>query len=91
MNKTADKKLGNWNPWCNSNCLAAILMIEDDVKKRAEGVKKVMRSVDNFIDSYDSDGGCDEGAYIWKNAGGNLIMLLELLYIASKGRINVYG
>lgn len=80
----------NWNPWCNSNCLAAVLLMEKDAEKRILGVQRAMESLDRFIGGYPSDGGCDEGPGYWCQAGGSLFDCLELLYGAAGGRINVY-
>lgn len=84
-------RLNNWNPWCNSNCLTSFLLVEDNPERRAEAVKKVMRSLDCFIDPYPRDGGCDEGPSYWNVAGGALFDCLELLYSASEGKINLYN
>jgi hypothetical protein len=87
----APNRVNNWNPWCNSNCLAAFLLIEEDSSRRLAGVEKALRSLDRFIDPYPADGGCDEGTSYWSRAGGSLFDCLELLYGASDGQINVYG
>jgi hypothetical protein len=50
-----------------------------------------MQALDNFIDPYPSDGGCDEGPSYWGRAGASLFDCLELLYSASNGEIDVYG
>jgi len=86
----AGRSVNNWNPWCNSNCLTAALLLEEDATRRIEAVAKSMRSLDCFIDSYPADGGCDEGTSYWNRAGGSLFDCLELLYGASGGQINVY-
>ena len=64
--------VNNWNPWCNSNCLLTVLLIEEDPVKRAKSVEKAIRSLEIFLNSYSEDGGCDEGASYWSRAGGSL-------------------
>ncbi|MBN2131629.1 MAG: hypothetical protein JW741_19175, partial [Sedimentisphaerales bacterium] len=54
-------RVNNWNPWCNSNWLAAALLVEPNEPRRAAAVAKIVRSLDHFLDAYDDDGGCDEG------------------------------
>lgn len=83
-------RVNNWNPWCNSNWLAAALLVESDEAKRAAAVAKIVRSLDHFLDAYDDDGGCDEGPGYWSRAGGSLFDCLELLHSASNGAIDVY-
>lgn len=80
----------NWNPWINSNVLAAGLLMEQDEDRREELVHKVLRSVDNFLVPYPEDGSCDEGPSYWGRAGASLFDNLELLYGATKGKFDVY-
>ena len=72
-------RINNWNPWVNSNWIVANLLMEKDPARRVASVWKSMRSVDKFIDSYKSDGGCDEGPSYWGRAGGSLFDYLEML------------
>jgi hypothetical protein len=90
MGLATDRKVNNWNPWCNSNCLIAFLLIEDNPERRIQAVAKALRSLDRFIDVYHDDGGCDEGTMYWGRAGGSLFDCLELLYSGTDGKINVY-
>ena len=85
------RRVNNWNPWICSNWLTCILAIEDDVETRAEDVFRVLRTVDNFIDTYPRDGGCDEGPNYWGRAGASLFENLELLYTATDGAVDVFG
>lgn len=91
MGFNQDEMLNNWTPWCNSNCLAAFLLLENDPQRREAAVAKTMRSLDNYIDQLHLDGGCDEGPKYWTYAGGTLFDCLELLYGASGGKIDVYN
>ncbi|MDN5202125.1 heparinase II/III family protein [Fulvivirgaceae bacterium BMA10] len=82
--------VNNWNPWCNYNVLTCIMLIEDDRDKQLAGIRKVMKSVDQFINYYPDDGGCEEGPGYWGHAGGKLFDVLELLYKISGGNITLY-
>ena len=46
--------INNWNPWCNSNWLTAVLLLEDNEEKRLGAVAKIFRSLDQFTGSYRS-------------------------------------
>lgn len=87
----SNRKVNNWNPWCNANCLTAFLLIEEDPNRRTAAVAKALRSLDQFLTVYHSDGGCDEGTSYWSRAGGSLFDCLELLFTATDGTLNVYG
>jgi len=80
----------NWNPWINSNVLAAALLMEQDEGRRRELVEKVLRSLDRFFVPYPPDGSCDEGPSYWGRAGASLFDNLELLYSVTQGKFNVY-
>ena len=82
--------VNNWNPWICSNWITSALLIEKDEKRRRRLVAKAMRALDNFIDNYPQDGGCDEGPSYWGRAGAALYDCLELLLSATDGRIDVY-
>lgn len=85
------RRVNNWNPWICSNWLACTLLLETDEARRQESVFKILRTVDNFIDPYPRDGGCDEGPSYWGRAGASLFDNLELLYSATNGAIDVYS
>ncbi|MDF2962207.1 MAG: heparinase, partial [Paenibacillus sp.] len=84
------KKVNNWNPWIHSNCLAAFLLLEDNPAVRNRAVAKAAHSLDTFMDVYHPDGCCDEGPGYWGRAGASLFDCLELLYLASDGKIDFY-
>jgi hypothetical protein len=84
------RRVNNWNPWTNHNMLTAILILEEDQQKKQEGVEKVIRSLDVFINGYPADGGCDEGPSYWGRAGASLFQNLDLLKMATDGKFDVY-
>jgi heparinase II/III-like protein len=90
MGFTSNHRPNNWNPWINSNVLAATLLLEPDEARRLELVRKVLRSVDRFFVPHPSDGSCDEGPSYWGRAGASLFENLELLHNATQGRFDVY-
>lgn len=84
------RSVNNWNPWTNHNMLTAILILEDDQARKISGVEKVVRSLDQFINVYPDDGGCDEGPSYWGRAGASLYQCLDLLGRATGGKFDVY-
>ncbi|MCK4346137.1 MAG: heparinase II/III family protein [Bacteroidales bacterium] len=83
-------KVNNWNPWVCSNWLTAVLILEQDPERRIQSVKKILRCLDQFLNHYPKDGGCDEGPNYWGRAAASLYDCLELLNWASKGEIDIY-
>jgi hypothetical protein len=82
--------VNNWNPWICSNWLTSVLLLEKDQERKARSVHKIMQCLDNFLNSYPQDGGCDEGPGYWDRAGGSLFDCLELLHGASQGQIDLF-
>lgn len=85
------KRVNNWTPWICSNWLATELLLEKDPGMRARAVRKIIECLDRFLQTYEDDGGCDEGPGYWSRAGGSLFDCLELLHAATRGRIDVYA
>ncbi len=84
------RDVNNWNPWTNHNMLTSILILEDDQDKKIAGVEKVVKSLDQFVNVYPNDGGCDEGPSYWGRAGASLYQNLDLLKRATNGKFDVF-
>ena len=91
MGMSGERGLNNWTPWIDSNWLSMVLVLERDPGRRQKAVYKIMRSLDQFLNGYPEDGGCDEGPGYWGHAGASLFECLELLQGATGGAINLYG
>jgi hypothetical protein len=84
-------RVNNWNPWIISNWVTSVLLMERDPERRVAGLHKTMRALDNFIDPYPKDGGCDEGPGYWGRAGASMFECLESYYGATNQKVDVYG
>jgi len=81
-------RLNNWTPWIDSNWLAANLLIEPDVERRKAAVAKICRSVDQYLEDYRSDAGCEEGPGYWNVSPGSYFDCCALLTSATGGAGN---
>jgi hypothetical protein len=88
--RTSESRVNNWNPWITSNWITTILLMEKDPERRVAALHKSMHVLDQFIDPYPKDGGCDEGPGYWGRAGASMFECLESLHSATHGGINVY-
>ncbi len=79
----------NWNTWICSNWLACVLLTEQSQERRTDAVGKILWSLDNFLNPYPADGGCDEGPSYWTAAGESLLETIELLNLATHDRFTV--
>lgn len=82
--------VNNWNVWCNYNVLMSALLVEQDSVARQRIVQKTMASVDQFINYYKNDGGCEEGPSYWDHAPGKLMEYLEALRNATGGKVDMF-
>lgn len=89
-NATPTTMVNNWNPWCNFNVLTCFLLLENDQQKLASAVYRSMVSVDQFINYNHNDGACEEGPSYWGHAAGKMYDYLQLLNIATAGKVSVF-
>ena len=83
--------VNNWDPWIWSNWLTSALLVEPDAERRRAAVGKILRCLDNFMNGYADDGGCDEGPGYWGRAAASLFDCLELLHAATAGQCNGFA
>ena len=77
------RRPNNWNPWICSNWLNTVLLLEKDHQKRIEAVSKILSVLDQFLNPYPQDGGCDEGPGYWGAAGASLYDNIAMLNLAT--------
>ena len=71
----------NWSPWCTQNVLLAVFSaLELSEKEKGKAIRTAIATLDQYIDSYPDDGGCDEGASYYHAAA---LALWGSLYIIS--------
>jgi len=90
FNSTPNTVVNNWNTWCNFNALSCFLLLENDPHKLAEAVHRTMISIDKFINYMKEDGACEEGTSYWSHAAGKLYEYLQLLNLATAGKISLF-
>jgi hypothetical protein len=73
------RRPNNWNPWICSNWLNAVLLLEKDDNKRTDAVYKLLKVLDEFLNPYPDDGGCDEGPGYWGAAAASLYDNIAML------------
>ncbi|HET9280025.1 MAG TPA: heparinase II/III family protein [Flavitalea sp.] len=84
MTKNANgRPPNNWNPWICSNWLNTALLLEKDEEKRTAMVAKLLWVLDEFLNPYPQDGGCDEGPGYWGAAAASLYDNISMLNLAS--------
>jgi hypothetical protein len=83
--------LNNWTPWCNSNVLQCVMLLEDDKEQLSKDVYRSMQSVDKYINYVSKDGACEEGPSYWEHAAGKLYDYLLLLQWITNDKISLFN
>ena len=84
MSTTASgRRPNNWNPWICSCWLNTVLLLEKDKQKRTDAVAKILTVLDQYLNPYPQDGGCDEGPIYWGVAGASLFDNMAILNMAT--------
>ncbi len=84
------EQLNNWNPWINSNVLLTLLLTEKSTHEIYYILHKIAQSLDEYINDYPEDGGCDEGPGYWGRAGASLFECLEILHEYTNGAVDIF-
>jgi hypothetical protein len=86
-----ERRPNNWNPWISSNLLSSILLLEKNKDRRAKFVYQVFDVLDNYLDPYPADGGCDEGPGYWGRAAASTFDCLDLVKMATNDKFNLFN
>lgn len=73
----------NWNPWICSNWINFVLLLEKDEQRRTSMISRSLAILDEFINWYPQDGGCDEGPSYWGGAASRLYYCIAFLNMAT--------
>jgi len=85
-----ERRPNNWNPWISSNLLSSVLLLERNKDRRAKFVYQVFDILDNYLDPYPADGGCDEGPGYWGKAAASTFDCLDLVKMATNSKFNLF-
>lgn len=83
--------VNNWNPWIISNILTVFLVARLRPSQLRTGLKRMFADIQRYYNAIPADGGCDEGTTYWTKAGGKLLSFCDQLYVASGGKLDLFG
>ncbi len=69
----------NWTVWCTQNMLITTHMLDFPTDTKLDVSKKALFSLQAFMNDYDEDGCCDEGAQYFRVAGLCLFNAINIL------------
>ncbi|MCE5185605.1 MAG: heparinase II/III-family protein [Planctomycetaceae bacterium] len=81
----------NWNPVCHAGVVGAALTMLADKLDRALFVERAMHYIENYYRGFTPDGYCSEGLGYWNYGYGQYIVLSEVIYSATGGKIDLFA
>ena len=79
MHNTQLRKVNNWTAVCNAGVVGAALYLEKDLSRLAEMIARAARSLDDYLLTFDQDGGSSEGPGYWSYGFGYYSILGQLV------------
>jgi hypothetical protein len=81
----------NWTAVCSGNVIMTALYLERDPARLAEVISRAARSLDDYLATFDSEGGSTEGPGYWGFGFGNYVLAAQILYQRTNGRVDFFA
>jgi hypothetical protein len=79
----------NWGPVCLAGITVAGLSTIESPERRAQYVAWAQDYVQHYVNSFSPDGNCEEGIGYWNYGFGHYIILSEVVYKATDGKVDM--
>jgi hypothetical protein len=76
---TPQRPVNNWTAVCNAGVAGAAIHLEPDAARLAEILARAARSLDDYLSTFDEDGGSSEGPAYWSYGFGYYTVLAHLV------------
>jgi len=76
---TPQRPSNNWTAVCNAGVAGAAIYLEQDTARLAEILARSARSLDDYLSTFDEDGGSSEGPAYWSYGFGYYTILAHLV------------
>ena len=83
------RNAANWTAVCNSGIVGAAIYLEPDPARLAAIIDRALRSLTDYLDSFDPDGGSSEGPGYWGYGFGHYVILAQLLAARTGGAVDL--
>ncbi|MBZ0291244.1 MAG: heparinase II/III family protein [Anaerolineae bacterium] len=87
MYNTRDRDVNNWTAVCNGNVINAAVRLERDPARLAEMIARALRSLDDYMATFDPDGGSTEGPGYWGYGFGNFVLMAQSIEQRTNGKL----
>jgi len=87
---TALRNVNNWTAVCTAGVVGAAIYVEPDPARLAEILARAARSLDDYLDTFDPDGGSSEGPGYWSYGFGHYTLLAHLVEHRTDGQVSFF-
>ncbi len=87
MYNTQLRTVNNWTAVCNAGVVGAACYVETDLSRLAEMIARAARSLDDYLATFDADGGSTEGPGYWTYGFGNFTVIAHLVEHRTGGKV----
>ena len=87
LHASSTRQLNNWTAVCNAGVVGAAIYLEPDAARLAEIIGRAMPSLDEYLATFDRDGGSAEGPGYWSYGFGYYTLLGQLIEQRTGGRV----
>ncbi len=88
LHNTRLRTVNNWTAVCNAGVVGAAIYLESDMARLAEIIARAARSLDDYLSTFDPDGGSSEGPGYWSYGFGYYTILAHLVEHRTEGLID---
>lgn len=90
MYNSYQRSVNNWTAVCTGGVLGAAIYLEPDGSRLAEIIARGARSLDDYLSTFDVDGGSTEGPGYWSFGFGYYTLIAHLVEHRTEGKINFF-
>lgn len=83
------RQVNNWTAVCNGGVAGAAIYLEQDPSRLAEIIARAARSLDDYLATFDADGGSSEGPGYWSYGFGYYTILAHLVEHRTAGQVSL--
>lgn len=91
LHHVPDNTTCNWTAVCSGNVIATAIYLERDRSRLAEIIARAAHSLDDYLETFDSEGGSTEGPWYWGFGFGNYVLAGQLLSQRTNGRLDFFA
>jgi hypothetical protein len=88
LHNSRARTVNNWTAVCNAGVVGAACYVEKDPARLAEIIARAARSLDDYLVTFDADGGSTEGPGYWGYGFGHYVILGHLVEARTGGGVN---